>query len=74
MLADNIRWSRRPWTLKDFPENLQTRLRKLEANQPILSEKVNGDNLYVRRVGLNRYQCGLVAVWNEPGAGKETEH
>lgn len=64
MPEDNIKWSPRPWTLKDFPENLHTRLRKLATNQPLLTDKINGDEMYVRRVGLNRFQNGVTGVRN----------
>jgi hypothetical protein len=67
-MSENIQWSPRPWTLKDFPQTLQSRLRKLQPNQPLLTDKINGDDLYVRRVGINRFQCGFVGARNLPAA------
>jgi hypothetical protein len=66
MSEDNIRWSSRRWTLGDFPEDLQLRLRQLKRNRPLFTEQVNGDEMYVRRVGTNRFQCGVFGLLGNP--------
>ncbi len=59
MPDENIEWSPREWVLAEFCENLQVRLRQLEPNRPILTDQINGDTVYVRRVAMNRFQCGI---------------
>ncbi len=59
MPDDKIKWSPRQWVLTEFPQNLQIRLRQLEPNRPVLTDQINGDAVYVRRVSLDRFQCGI---------------
>ncbi len=59
---ENIQWSPSKWNLEYFPENLQIRLRQLEPNRPLLTQQINGDEVYVRRVGTKRFQCGVFVV------------
>jgi len=56
---EDIRWSPLRWNLKDFPQNLQIRLRQLEPNRPLLTNQISGDGVCVRRVGTHSFQCGV---------------
>lgn len=59
METANIKWSDRPWFLKDFPSATQTRIKQIEPNRPVKIDIVGGGILYIRRVSLNRFQCGI---------------
>jgi hypothetical protein len=57
---DNFQWSPRPWALRDFPPHLQPRVRRLERDQFLLTDEINGNKVYIRRVGYNRFQWGIL--------------
>jgi hypothetical protein len=44
------------------PDNLQIRLRQLEPNRPLLTDQINGDEVFVRRIDTNGFQCGVLVV------------
>ncbi len=62
MSEKTIRWSPIKQNLGYFQDNLQIRLRQLEPNRPLRTDQINGDEVYVRRVDSNIFQCGVVAV------------
>ena len=70
----NIRWSPHQRDLKDFPENLQIRLRQIEPNRPVLTDQINGDKVFVRRVGFNCFQCGVFDVRDSGTSSKNGEN
>jgi len=49
-----IDWQPRPRTLKEFPADIQTRLRQLDFNRTI-TVCVGDEAMYVRRIGLNQF-------------------
>jgi hypothetical protein len=56
LLRRPIDWNPRPRTLRDFPADMQERLRQLDFNLTITV--CAGDKaLYVRRIGLNQFLC-----------------
>jgi hypothetical protein len=59
MLEDNIAWSPRRWALRDLPKSQRVELQKLKRNRSMVAARINGDELYVRRVDNQRYQYGL---------------
>ncbi len=59
MSEDESVWSPHLFTLEDFPEEVHSWLQQLHAHQPMLIDRVNGDEVYVRRKG-RRFQCGLL--------------
>ena len=59
MADENIRWSPRLWALREMPPNLQPQVRQLEGHQFLITDRINGDQVYVRRVGYNRFQWGI---------------
>ncbi len=67
MSDNNVKWSPRPWALREFPEDLHSQLQQLELNLPLLTDRINGDELYVRRVGLDHFECGLLIAPNRVG-------
>lgn len=55
-VEQRIDWQPRPWTLRDFPEATQDRLRQLDFNRTI-TVCVGDKALYIKRVGFNRFLC-----------------
>ena len=59
MPEDNIAWSPHRWTLQDFPKSQRVQLQKLKRNRSMVAARINGDELYVRRVDNQRFQYGI---------------
>ncbi len=57
-----ITWSNHIWRLCDFSEDIHHLIRDCQKNVPLLIDRINGDEVYARRIDYDCFQCGVVAA------------